>query len=51
MTIPPIWTNLQIFSYLNNSQNKVLCYWKEEDIVNLKLVALCNKTDVISHCL
>ncbi len=36
ITNPPIWTNLQIFSHLNNSQNKVLCYWKEEDIVNLK---------------
>ncbi len=44
----PIWTNLQIFSHLNNSQNKVLCDWKEEDIVHLKWVALCNKTDVIS---
>ncbi len=51
ITIPPIWTNLQIFSHLNNSQNKVLCYWKEEDVVHLKWVALCNKTDVISHCL
>ncbi len=32
----PIWTNLQIFSHLN--------HWKEEDIVNLKWVSLCNKT-------
>ncbi len=22
----------------------MLCYWKEEDIVTIKLVALCNKT-------
>ncbi len=51
ITIPPIWTNLQIFSHLNNSQNKVLCDCKEEEIVNLKWVALCKKTDVISHCL
>ncbi len=36
MTIPPIWTNLQILSHLNNSQNKVLRDWKEEKIVNLK---------------
>ncbi len=43
MTIPPIWTNLQIFCHLNRSQNKVLCDWKEEEIVNLKSVALCNK--------
>ncbi len=34
-----------------NSQNKVVCDWKEEEIVNLKWVALCNKTDVISHYL
>ncbi len=40
ITIPPIWTNLLIFSHLNNSQNKVLCDWKEEKIVNLKLVAI-----------
>ncbi len=38
-----------MFSHLNNSQNKVLCDWKEEEIVNLKWVAVCNKTDVISH--
>ncbi len=44
ITYPPIWTELQIFSHLNNSQNKVLCEWKEEEIVNLKWVALCNKT-------
>ncbi len=25
ITIPPIWTKLQMFSHLNNSQNKVLC--------------------------
>ncbi len=36
ITIPPIWTNLQLFSHFYNSQNKVLSYWKEEDIVNLK---------------
>ncbi len=30
---------------------KMLCYWKEEGIVNLKWVAVCNKIDVISHCL
>ncbi len=46
-TIPPIWTNLQIFSNLNNSQNKVLSDWKEEEIINLKWVPVCNKTDVI----
>ncbi len=51
ITIPPIWSNLQIWSHLNNSKNKVLSYWKEEDIFNLKLVPVCNKTDVISHCL
>ncbi len=46
ITIPPIWTNLQILSHLNNSQNKVLHDWKEEKIVNLKWVAVCccNKT-------
>ncbi len=46
--VPP---KLQIFSHVNNSQNKVICDRKEEEIVNLKLVAECNKTDVISHCL
>ncbi len=51
LKFPPFWTNLQIFSHLHNSQNKVLCDWKEKDIANLKWVALCNKTDVISHCL
>ncbi len=51
ITIPPIWTNLQIFSHLHNSQNKVLCDWKVEDKVNLKWVALCNETNVITHCL
>ncbi len=25
----PIWNNLQIFSHLNNAQNKVICDWKE----------------------
>ncbi len=45
ITIPPIWTKLQMFSHLNNSQNKVLCDWKEEEIVNLKWVAVWNKTD------
>ncbi len=43
ITIPPIWTELQIFSHLNNSQNKVLCDWKEEDMYATK--------HVISHCL
>ncbi len=37
------------FSHLNNSQNKVLFDWKEEETVTLKWVAVCNKTDVISH--
>ncbi len=38
ITIPPIWTELQIFSHLNNSQNKVLCDWKEEDMYATKHV-------------
>ncbi len=41
------WQHIQ--TKYNNSQNKVLCDWKEEEIVNLKWVAVWNKTDVISH--
>ncbi len=51
MTIPPIWTNLQIVSHLHNFQNKCSVTGKRKDMVNLKWVALWNKTDVISHSL
>ncbi len=49
MTIPQIRTKLQMFSHLNNSQNKVLCDWKDVEItINWKWVAVYNETDVIS---